>query len=230
MDGGNFLAMMPLWYAAFLLSLTAHEAAHALAARLGGDDTAYLAGQVSLNPAPHIAREPLGTVVVPLVSFLLNQGGWMMGWASAPYDPAWADRHPNRAAWMAIAGPAANVALAILALAILKGGILVGWWEYESTYAGLDGLVRAEGAIAGAGKFLSIVAWLNLLLAVFNLFPFPPLDGSSVLAGWVPATRPIRAWLMSNPMLSLLGLVVAWRLLGIVFVPFYRAVDAILGG
>ena len=91
------LLLLPLWYVVFLLSLTCHEAAHALAARLGGDDTAYLGGQVSLNPVPHVRREPMGAVVVPFLTFLYTSGGWMMGWASAPYDPSWEDRHPRRA-------------------------------------------------------------------------------------------------------------------------------------
>ena len=90
------ILLLPLWYVVFLLSVTCHEAGHAWAARLGGDDTAYLGGQVSLNPLPHIQREVWGTVLVPLISYLWV--GWMMGWASAPYDPAWEERHPRRAA------------------------------------------------------------------------------------------------------------------------------------
>ena len=102
------LALFPVWYAAFLLSLTCHEAGHAWVARRGGDDTAYLSGQVSLNPWPHIRREPIGTILVPLVTYFTGTSRWMMGWASAPYDPRWEDRHPRRAAAMSAAGPAAN--------------------------------------------------------------------------------------------------------------------------
>jgi hypothetical protein len=64
------LALGPLWYVAFLLSTTCHEASHALAAKLGGDPTAFHAGQVSLNPLPHIRREPFGMVLMPLLSFM----------------------------------------------------------------------------------------------------------------------------------------------------------------
>ena len=70
------IALFPLWYVAFLLSLTCHEAAHALVAKWGGDLTAYSSGQVTLNPLPHIRREPFGTVLVPILSFLLS--GWML--------------------------------------------------------------------------------------------------------------------------------------------------------
>ena len=99
-----------LWFAAFLFSTTVHEAMHAGVAFRGGDATAYLGGQVSLSPLPHIRREPIGMLVVPLVTaFTL---GWSVGWASTPYDPMWAARHPRRAAAMAAAGPAGNLLIA----------------------------------------------------------------------------------------------------------------------
>jgi hypothetical protein len=93
-----------LWVAVFLFSTTVHEAVHALAALRGGDPTAYLGGQVSLAPLPHIRREPIGMLVVPILTVFTN--GWALGWASTPYDPYWAARHPRRAATMAAAGPA----------------------------------------------------------------------------------------------------------------------------
>ena len=71
-----------------LVSLTAHEAAHALVAKLGGDLTAYRSGQVTLNPLPHIQREPMGMVVVPLLSIYMTGGQSCIGFASAPIDPA----------------------------------------------------------------------------------------------------------------------------------------------
>src|SRR5260370_16927466 len=112
------------WYAVFLRSTTCHEAAPALAAKLGGDLTAFHGGQVSLDPVPHIRREPFGMVLFPILSFLV--GGWMMGWASVPYDPSWAHRHPRRAAWMSLAGPGANLALAILSALSIHAGIWMG--------------------------------------------------------------------------------------------------------
>ena len=74
-------------YVVFLLSTTCHEAAHALAAKIGGDSTAAEGGQVSLNPIPHIRREPFGMVLMPLLSWLSQSG--LIGWASAPYDMLW---------------------------------------------------------------------------------------------------------------------------------------------
>src|SRR5262245_2059765 len=115
-----------LWFVAFLFSTTVHEAMHALAALRGGDRTAYLGGQVSLSPVPHIRREPVGMLVVPLLTAFTN--GWAVGWASTPYDPLWAARHPHRAAAMAAAGPAGNLLIALLAFAALRGGLLAGFF------------------------------------------------------------------------------------------------------
>ena len=81
-----------VYYVAFLLSTTLHEAAHAWAAARGGDLTAYHGGQVSLDPIPHIRREPFGMLILPLVSALAT--GFPFGYASAPFDPQWALRHP----------------------------------------------------------------------------------------------------------------------------------------
>jgi hypothetical protein len=116
-------ALGPIWYVVFLLSLTCHEAAHALAAKWGGDLTAFEAGQVTLNPIPHMQRERFGTILVPILSFLLTKGGWMIGWASAPYDPAWQQRYPRRAALMALAGPVANFILVLIAALAIWIGI-----------------------------------------------------------------------------------------------------------
>jgi len=104
-----------LWYIVFLFSTVCHEGAHALVAKWGGDLTAFHGGQVSLNPWPHIRREPFGMVVFPILTYVM--GGWMMGWASAPYDPAWERRHPRRAAWMAL-----NRFVAAHGVPLLAGG------------------------------------------------------------------------------------------------------------
>ncbi len=107
------LSLILRGYIPFVISLTFHEAAHALAARLGGDNTAYLGGQVTLNPVPHMRREPFGTIVLPLLLLISTGGRQVMGWASAPIDPLWAMRHPRRAAVVSFAGPLANLLLAV---------------------------------------------------------------------------------------------------------------------
>src|SRR5437764_15474891 len=110
-------------YVVFLFSTTCHEASHALVAKLGGDTTA--ARQVSLNPVPHIQREPWGMVVFPILSLIVTRN--LFGWASAPYDPLWERRHPRRAAWMALAGPATNYTLMLIAAVTLRLGWTYHW-------------------------------------------------------------------------------------------------------
>jgi Zn-dependent protease len=229
------IALFPLWYAAFLLSLTCHEAGHGLVARWGGDDTAYLSGQVSLNPWPHIRREPFGTVLVPILTYFTGSSRWMMGWASAPYDPGWEARHPGRAAAMSAAGPAANFLLFALAFAILKIGLTAGIWTAPVGEISLDRLVSAAPGVApvldGVGRFLSVIMGLNLILGVFNLMPFPPLDGIAVLAGIVPPVRHVYLRLRAYPAIGIVGVIIAWRVSPYVVGPVLRAaVGALLNG
>src|SRR6201997_2966744 len=123
----DFLVLGVIWYIVFLFSTTCHEGAHALVAKLGGDPTAFHGGQVSLNPWPHIRREPFGTVIVPIISYLVAH--WMIGWASAPYDPEWQQRYPRRAAWMALAGPAANFSLVLSSAILIRVGIATHYFR-----------------------------------------------------------------------------------------------------
>jgi Zn-dependent protease len=180
-------------------------------------------------------REPFGTLLVPLISFFLfsTQGGrWMIGWASAPYDPNWEDRHPQRAALMAAAGPAANLALSLIGWLALKVGLLMGLWATPHYFPrGLppfDQVVVAAAesgsAWIGVGRFCSVLFSLNLILFLFNLLPLPPMDGASVLSGLVPAARQLRERIGANPMLGLIGLVLAWRVFPYLLSPIYRAV------
>jgi Zn-dependent protease len=226
---------LPLWYAAFLLSLTCHEAGHAVVARWGGDDTAYLSGQVSLNPLPHIVREPLGMIVVPLLTYFTGSPHWMMGWASAPYDPRWEERHPHRAALMSAAGPTANFILFAIAFGALALGLRAGIWTPPQDGLALDRLVTAASDAAGGfdalGRFLSVVMCLNLILGVFNLMPFPPLDGASVLAGIAPPIRALYQKMRAIPAIGIVGLLLAWRVSPYVVWPVVRmAVRALLNG
>ncbi len=228
MDNPQLIAEFAIWYVIFLFTLTLHEGAHSLVARLGGDDTAYHGGQVSLNPWPHVRREFLGTVVVPALTCFM--AGWMMGWASAPYDPIWARRHPKRHAAMSAAGPAANLLLAIVAFLILRALLGAGLFV-PSEMGGLGHLVEPApgtppGSLAHALAFtLSVALSLNVLLFVFNLIPVPPLDGSGVLRGLMPGrVGRFLETMAANPMLSLLGLIVAWRMAGFFLRPAFSIV------
>lgn len=186
----QLLMMGFIWYVVFLFSTTCHEASHALAAKLGGDSTAALGGQLSLNPIPHIQRSIYGMVLFPILSFFLSSGGGMIGWASAPYDPLWERRHPRRSAWMALAGPAANFSLMLLAVAALRGGMALHLFHRDPV----------TGAASFAGIILQVVFFLNLLLGTFNLLPVPPLDGSTGIMLFMSETQAQKYldWLRGN--------------------------------
>jgi Zn-dependent protease len=196
-------------YVVFLFSTTCHEASHAFVAKLGGDNTAALAGQVTLNPIPHIRREPWGMVVVPILAFLLTHG--MIGWASAPFDPAWERQHPKRAALMALAGPAANFTLMLIAAVGWHLGRSVGWLQQGTGESPNFALVA-----------LYVLFSLNLLLGTFNLLPVPPLDGSTGIMALMSESTAHRYldWLRQSSY-ARLGLLVA--LLG--FRYFYGPIE-----
>lgn len=218
-----------LYYLVFLVSTTGHEAAHAWAAKRGGDLTAYHGGQVSLNPVPHIRREPFGMLLLPIISVVLS--GWPFGYASAPYDRRWAERHPRRAAWMALAGPAANLVLVLGSLAAIRAGAAAGVFTPPPR---VDFGHLAEGAGAGAwavaATLLSVVLSLNLMLAALNLLPFPPLDGSAAVPLFLDddTTRRYQAFLWGNPALGWIGILVAWQVFGYVYSPVFGFVVNLL--
>ncbi len=220
--GADAIAMAAIWYVAFLLSLTCHEAAHALIAKLAGDPTAYEGGQVTLNPIPHMRREPIGMVVAPLVTYFAN--GFMLGWASAPYDPYWQRRYPRRAAWMALGGPAANFILVILAVLAVRAGILMGVFAIPESVT-FSHMVAATGPgiREGLAQFLGILFSLNLMLGAFNLLPLPPLDGSTAIGLLLSERTALRfAELAHSPMFSLVGILVAWKVFGELARPIFH--------
>ena len=152
-------------FAVLILSLSVHEAAHAWSAERLGDTTARMLGRVSLNPAVHV--DPIGTILFPLIGLL--SGAPIFGWAK----PVPVNILNLRANWkqkymlIAAAGPASNLVLATVAALIL--GMVPGSADPFTSNA-----VR---------EFLVAMVQLNVLLAVFNMVPLPPLDGGNVLAG-----------------------------------------------
>ena len=206
-----------LWYVVFLMAITFHEGAHALAAKWGGDPTAFQAGQVTLSPLPHMQREPIGTMLVPLVSFYLQ--GWMIGWASAPYDPLWQQRHPRRAAWMALAGPAANAGLMIIAGILIRLGLWLEYFEIpERAYFTQVTASTDPGLGSALAAFLSILFMLNLLLFIFNLLPVPPLDGSTGVTLLMSREMSKKfTEFIHNPMFGMVGILIAWVVFGRIF-------------
>jgi Zn-dependent protease len=218
------LATALVYYIVFLFSTTLHEAAHAWAAKLGGDLTAYHGGQVSLDPRPHIRREPIGMVLLPVFTVLMS--GWPMGFASAPFDPAWAMRYPKRAGWMALAGPGGNLMLLLMAAIGLHVGMAAGMFSAPPSI-GFHQLVDVEEGSpwGGLAFFLSVLFSMNLLLAILNLIPLPPLDGSAaipLLLSGRAAERYQQFLLQNGQLFALVGIVAAWRLFDFVFDPIFE--------
>ena len=227
------LALGAIWYVVFLFSTTCHEGAHALVAKLGGDTTAAEGGQVTLNPIPHIRRSPFGMVVVPILSYLL--GGWMIGWASAPFDPAWQRQYPRRSGWMALAGPAANFSLMLVAGIAMRVGLAAGYFQAPALLHGYASL----GVPANAAdptfltSALSILFILNLLLGTFNLLPVPPLDGHAGIMVLMPegVAQRYLDWVHHSRNFALLGLIIAWSLFDRIFQPvFFFALRTLYAG
>lgn len=185
----------------------------------GRDLTAYHGGQVSLDPVPHIRREPFGTIFVPLLSFAIS--GWMIGWASTPYDPRWAHDHPKRAGRMALAGPLANLILVVVSMLAIRAGMFADVFQVP-TSVGFASVAEATGGGVWltVATLLSVMLTLNLLLFIFNLIPFPPMDGSGVLSLFVSEDNARRIQqFMSQPRLAMFGLLAAWFAIGPLFWP-----------
>ena len=157
------------WLMPVLLAITVHETAHGLAARHFGDRTAEMLGRLTLNPLKHI--DPIGTILVPGLMLLLP-GGFVFGWAK-PVPVDWRNfKHPKQdMAWVAAAGPASNLLMAL------------GWALLARIALGLP----ADNWLALPLLFMGVAGiFINTILMVLNLLPLPPLDGGRILTGLLP--------------------------------------------
>jgi len=173
------LANIAIYAIPVIIAITLHEAAHGFVARHFGDDTAAKAGRVTLNPLKHI--DPFGTIILPAI-LLLSKTGFVFGYAKpVPVNFA-ALRHPRRdMIWVAVAGPGMNILLALISVLLL--GIVL---HFD----------------ARAPRWLPSLLWrsveINLVLAVLNLWPIPPLDGSRVAVGLLPPALALPLWRASR--------------------------------
>jgi len=207
------------------MSTVFHEAAHALVAKWGGDLTAYAGGQVSLDPLPHIKREPFGLVLMPLLSLMTS--GSMFGWGSAPFDPYWQIRYPKRSSLMALAGPVSNFILVFVVAIVMHIGVALGLFVPINSL----GVTSLQGGlIEGFAFFLSVMLRLNILLGVFNLLPVPPLDGHAVIGLFLPEDLFLRflEWVRS-PMASLIGFLIALQVLPFLVDPAFSLMGRLIG-
>jgi Zn-dependent protease len=151
--------------AILMLSVVIHEVSHGYMANRLGDPTARLAGRLTLNPFRHL--DLFGSVIVPLMTYLT--GGFVFGWAKpVPYNP-WNIKQKYGDALVAVAGPLSNALIAVFFGLALRFGLPANIFS------------------AGAIKLMSSIVVVNIVLAVFNLVPLPPLDGSKILFSFLPA-------------------------------------------
>ncbi len=165
MDFLPIIKTLSLALPGFLLAIVCHEAGHALMALRYGDDTAKLQGRLSLNPAVHY--DLVGTVIFPMIGIML--GGVPFGWAKpVPVDPRRFKNMKSGMFWVSFAGPLANILLMILSAFL-----------YAFIYTQVPATFGLKGQFLG---MLEYSVFINILLAVFNLIPFPPLDGSKMVS------------------------------------------------
>jgi len=169
-----------IYMVVLLLAISAHEAAHAWMSDKFGDDTARLLGRVTLNPLAH--TDPIGTLLIPIVGFIVGAMGGgrfpLIGWGKpTPVNPLRWRQKDLANVMVSIAGILANSLIAIIAFTIIKVLLVTGTF-----YRIPDGL-REHVAL-----FLEFLLTMNISLAVFNLLPFPPLDGSKILETFLPAS------------------------------------------
>ena len=184
------------WVIPVILAITLHEAAHGFAARRFGDDTAWLLGRVTLNPLKHI--DPFGTILLPAV-LLLAGSPVLFGYAKPVPVNFMALRNPRRdMVWVAAAGPAMNIALATASALLLHAAAYV-----------------PEAAVPWVAANLAQSIIINVVLAVFNMLPLPPLDGGRVAVGLLPdaLARPL-ARLERYGLLIIFGLLLILPMLG----------------
>jgi len=221
-----------VYYVVFLFSTTLHEAAHAWAAKRGGDLTAYHGGQVSLDPTPHIRREPFGMVVLPIITVLIS--GWPFGFASAPYDTRWAMQYPRRAAWMALAGPGSNLVLIVIAGILINLGVMANLFHSpDSVSFGHVTAANASGIMDTIAFVLGVIFSLNLVLFILNMLPIPPLDGSGALPLLLSDELIPRYqhFIWTQPYLGWIGIFIAWQVFDRIFQPvFLVAVNLLYPG
>ncbi|MCA1578916.1 MAG: site-2 protease family protein [Acidobacteria bacterium] len=187
MNPEELIPRLIIYMVVLLLAISAHEAAHAWMSWKFGDDTARLLGRVTLNPVAH--TDPIGTLLIPIVGFIVSAMGgsfFLIGWGKpTPVNPLrWRNKDLANV-MVSIAGILANILIATIAFIILKVLFRTGiYWTMS------DSLQEP------VGLFLEYLLIMNISLAVFNLLPFPPLDGSKVLETFLPESmQPILATL-----------------------------------
>lgn len=213
-DLSSVIQQITIWALPVLLAITLHEVAHGYAARHFGDPTAARAGRLSLNPLRHV--DLVGTIIVPIVLLLLP-GSFLFGWAKpVPVDPRNFARPRQHMGWVAIAGPASNLLMAVGWTLLLKLTQLA-----DPQLSSINSVYLAQVSMAGI--------MVNLVLMALNMLPLPPLDGGRVMVGVLPSRQ---AWLLSRVepfgMIILIGLMFLHVLGPVLAVPVTLGLELLL--
>jgi Zn-dependent protease len=206
----QIIPQLVIYMVVLLLAISAHEAAHAWMSYKFGDDTARLLGRITLNPVAHI--DPIGTLLIPIVGFLFGTMGGtvaripLIGWGKpTPVNPLRWRRKDLANVMVSAAGIMANLFIAICAFIIFKVLLMTGW------LLAIPGAVREPVVL-----FLEMLLTINISLAVFNLLPFPPLDGSKILETFLPES--------AQPLLRLMEQYGFLILMMLIYVGFFSAI------
>jgi Zn-dependent protease len=218
----QIIPQLVIYMVVLLLAISAHEAAHAWMSYKFGDDTARLLGRITLNPVAH--TDPIGTLLIPIVMFVFGHIGGpvasipLIGWGKpTPVNPLrWRNKDLANV-MVSIAGILANLIIAIIAFTILKTLLMTG-----------AGASIPESLQEPVGLFLRYLLVMNISLAVFNLLPFPPLDGSKILDTFLPASmRPFMQMLEQYGYIILM-ILIYMGLINIIITPVMHVVAYLL--
>ena len=219
----NLVSHLVIYMVVLLLAISCHEAGHAWMSYKFGDDTAYMLGRVTLNPVAH--TDPIGTLLIPIISFVLGSVGGalgsipLIGWGKpTPVNPRKWTNYTWGNVMVSIAGVLAN--LILMTIGIVAAKIMMSQGFQIGDFFG-----RSSNPLAILVGYMMV---LNLSLFVFNLLPFPPLDGSKIMSTFLPASaQPIFAMLEQYGFLILMFLIYI-GVFRLIITPFYIALGYIL--
>lgn len=219
----NLVSHLIIYMVVLLLAISCHEAGHAWMSYKFGDDTAYMLGRVTINPVAH--TDPIGTLLIPIVAFILGSVGGalgsipLIGWGKpTPVNPRKWTNYTWGNVMVSIAGVLANLILLIIGIGLAKILMMQG-------FSPNDFLGRTSNPLA---IFVGNLMFLNLSLFVFNLLPFPPLDGSKILGTFLPdSAQPILNLFEQYGFLILMFLIYI-GVFSLIIYPFFLALRFIL--
>lgn len=218
----ELIPQLLIYMVVLLFAISAHEAAHAWMSYKFGDDTARLLGRITLNPVAH--TDPIGTLLIPVVGFVLGSIGGpagripLIGWGKpTPVNPLrWRNKDLANV-MVSLAGIMANLLIAFCAFIIIKTFLLTGWFIHIP-----------ESIQEPVALLLDRSLTMNISLAVFNLLPFPPLDGSKVLETFLPASAADVLALLEQHGFIILMILIYVGFFSAIISPIMRFVDYLL--